>query len=344
MGLTIQTCEPAASQCDNAMTSVEESIRSAIARSSDQSVEARNKVYLRAREAIEKLPAAQAQPAMQELFETVKTIETEYARLDLARASKSGSAPSAPVFQQPAGNKNKRRSTKSFRFPSVQLPWKLLVVVFVLLVIMAVSARLLWTQFEDAGLIKSHAPVPTTPSNLSDPATAKITNLLTFTGHQDVAKLTTRPDGSGQLDVPEDARSPSAGVLLPHSVEVYNRDAVQITPGRYYLLRFRLRVQPADARIELSAGFAAPEQGNDNGSTSGQNIFRSFIGHQGEVTNPNARESGNVLVFSRLFEWSDIAKDIPIEKIDGLVRPVIVVTSLTEGAKIWFKSLSVDAI
>ena len=102
------------------MSSVQQSIRDAISRSNARTTEERNAVYLAARSAIEQLPHRQSEPAMHELFEAIKEIETEYAREELAEA---GGAPLPEAMpEQPAAQPETDGTAPAMQAPRAPRP------------------------------------------------------------------------------------------------------------------------------------------------------------------------------------------------------------------------------
>ncbi|MEM9332678.1 MAG: hypothetical protein AAGA53_15245 [Pseudomonadota bacterium] len=124
------------------MNSIDAYVRTAIRDSAAKSPEERNEIYLAARSAIKDLPAAQAKIAMRELFETVKAIEAEFVKDELV--------------QEPAVQKKSRLPhLPKQRF---HVPWITILIIVGMLAVMFFSTYLLFSQFQDRGIV-SRQPV-----------------------------------------------------------------------------------------------------------------------------------------------------------------------------------------
>ncbi len=323
------------------MNTVESSIRNAIARSAAHTPEARNVVYLSAKSAIEKLPAGQLETAMAQLFKAVEAIETEYARAELA-AGQLQDGPAAPPAE-PLGTRA-RKILRQQGQTLKRLPWRTLLVLVVLAAIMALSILLLVQQYRNAGLI-SRAPSADTllsqgASTADDSGETRI--LFAFRGRQDLARISVAP-GRRQALVPAPGDDPSSPhVLLPQAASLYAGRSINLLPDRLHLLRFRLRIEPAESKVMLKAGFAAaPASALSDSETKPEH---DFIIHDGMISPQHPREDGNILLFTRLFDTTDLASGLRSVASGWQVTPAITIEARSPGTRIWFVSLSVEAI
>ncbi len=136
------------------MHSIERHLRNAIEKLASDSVEARNKIYLAARETIQKLPADKQDSAMQTLFDAVKSIEADYVQ--------KGSQPDTGVAAESNCDKQSMGPIAPDRKFSV--PWGLIAVIAAVLLVMGLSSYLLYTRLLDADLIGATASTIIEPS------------------------------------------------------------------------------------------------------------------------------------------------------------------------------------
>lgn len=140
------------------MTPVEQSLRNALSKSPSASTEDRNRIYLSAREAINRLPDHQTEQALKDLFDAIKAIETDYVREELSRDVEQPRAEPEEVASGDDQGQPTPPAQEPPRPARPRIPWVTLAIVLLLFTVMGISAYLLWSQFEKRDLVLREPP------------------------------------------------------------------------------------------------------------------------------------------------------------------------------------------
>ncbi len=138
------------------MSSIRDSLHTAIKRANATSPDARNRIYTAARDAIPRLPDEHSEYAMTQLIEAVKDIETEFAQHELDASSGLESSANnnqpPPDNTSPVGNQDETLQIKDHTrenddLPHRNFPWLPVAMGTGLLIIMGFSLYLLFKRF-----------------------------------------------------------------------------------------------------------------------------------------------------------------------------------------------------
>ncbi|MGI9350761.1 MAG: hypothetical protein ACR2O3_04295 [Rhizobiaceae bacterium] len=297
------------------MGSIDTYIRAAIKKTSAGSPEARNQIYLTAREAIQKLPPEKLDAAMQELFDSVTVIEAEFVQFEMAN-------------ERPDVIAENRREKFGGLLAKLRLPWITLLSVVIVFAIIVFSIFLLVTEYQKAGIDL------TSSQDSSEPITsAKL--IFSISSREDLSNLASNPRGTRLIEESELARP--AGLWFQNILKVYGKELITIEKGELYLVQLAIQYEPKSDSISLSAGFSSAE--NDLGK-----IQRSMFLHRGRVRAKSYRKNQNDYSFSSIVTWEDISKDLDFNSSKASIRPMILARSKNPDTEILIKSFSIDKL
>ncbi|MEM9276958.1 MAG: hypothetical protein AAGA76_00125 [Pseudomonadota bacterium] len=297
------------------MSSIESYIRSAILKSGANSPETRNEIYLAAREAIGKLPEEKAQVAMQQLFETVKTIEAEFVRKDMADHSKD-------VLQV--------RKRQSPLFPlRIKIPWTTVGIVTVIILIMVFSASLLFEQFQNGSDPKRNASATTVSVN-------SVTSIFTVSRKTDIEKLSSDARGIGSVATDQFQEGDSR-LWFKDILTLYGKEPLSLEKDGLYHVQLRLQLQPKTAALTLNAGFAS-----FNKNTA--EIARSFFLNLGKIKPGSYRVETDEYAFSSILTLEDLQDNLNLGDENIELRPVILADADNDDTRILLKAFSIDRL
>ena len=296
------------------MGSIDTYIRAAIKKTNADSPEARNQIYLAARDAIQKLPAEKLDSAMQELFDSVTAIEAEFVRLEMPSHTTGGLS----------GKKDRSLIGLLSR---LNIAWFTILSVAVVMTIIAFSIFLVVTEYRKAGIDL------TNPIKSADAVNAEQT-LFSISTREDHSKLASDPRGSQKI--PEARLIKSEGLWFQRALNLYGINQITIKQGELYLVRMTMKIEPKNEAFSLNAGFSTTDANNE--------VLRSMFLHTGPVKAGAYRKDQDDFSFSKIVTLEDLSEDLAISGTSASVRPMILAGSQNPDSKILIKSFSVDKL
>ncbi|MEO0329032.1 MAG: hypothetical protein AAF217_10600 [Pseudomonadota bacterium] len=296
------------------MNSLEASIRSAIKKANAYDPEARNQIYLAAREVIQQSPDNALGVTVDELVKIVTKIETDYALAELAAQEKQQKTLSQPSIGQKL----------------TALPWFAIMVTIAILAVMGFSTFLLYSQIQQQN-----------KTSLSETGQGNLHNLFRAEITWDLLKFSNQPSGKPSLEMPEKIRDKDLDAFpIKRRFSLYSKDRLQLRPDRIYRVKLRLSHSPPKADIVLNAGFSSTL--SNNGKT--EDIRNAFFLHQGNLKPARVTNGKAEYYFSSLIDWEDLENSLDLNDPEREVRVVISGNANGENAVVRISNFAVDEI
>ncbi|MEM7215278.1 MAG: hypothetical protein AAF423_07020 [Pseudomonadota bacterium] len=294
------------------MSTIDNLIREEIRKAAADSPEARNEIYLAAREAIQKLPSGNSESAMTELFETVKTIEAEIARRELAIQAEAHAIP--------------ERKKRSWSLSDVKIPWTLIAIITVIVCTMAFSANLVWKEYQKR--LTEQRP---TSSNTDK----QIERIFLVSKGDDLTKMARAPGRTSQ--VTNNVSNLENKLKFRGKFELYGIDTIPLRRDSIYLVKLTLDYTPRSGKLVLDAGFAKIH-------SDGNQILRSSFLNNGVIGQSSFRPVSSDHFFSSLVSFDDLSDDLKIFGNETSVYPFIIADVENQNTEILIKSFSIDKV
>ena len=331
------------------MSSIYHSIKTAIERANATTLQERNRIYLAARDAINRLPEDHSETAMAQLLEVVKDIEAEFARQELdvevpleapAYSAKLPPEVASAPFDNDDDNQTNGpvHTIKSFAHRRHRLQFAALATGLVFLI--GLSIYLLYFRYEKS-TGENQATVTGTLEAVT-PSGQELSNLFSYKTRADFAKLSSNSKRAVPLTSLDNDDPNDPAISLSKKANIYGANSFKMMPDKLYQMRFKLKVEPRDSNVRVNAGFSSI---GDNPENPGKDkVFRNYFVHKGIIEQKNLSQNGNEYIFSGLTQWREVEDALKLEDNGGVVRPVIIVRFQSEETKVWLTELSLEEL